>query len=288
MSKKTLQIIFGSLIVLMMVGCVGVYVYDIVANGSPFYDNLLILIFALSMLTVALIRNFKVKSRGSLLFYEKAYEKELGNAFSDNSAYRKFLIMATRYYDESKYSKALKLLGKLSKEAKRETDLAPVLLFAALCYTDMGLVDHGIKTYYELIEIYPRNSQAHSNLGGLHLQNGDFKLALSHYTEAIKCDKNNYYAFNNRANCYFRMQDYDSAIADAKCALEIKNNGVEAATLLAIIYAMKGDAENKEKYYHLATVSGRPAQEIDLAISHHIAEMKELEELEKEVAEKEE
>lgn len=270
MNKKTVQVITACILAVLALGCLGFYIYDVVWNNSPYQDNLLKLVLIFCLAIASFIRMFRGGSRASLSFYENAYAKELGGAFQHSPALRKKLVSATRLYDESNYRKALKLLFTLAKEAKSENDLVPVLLFSALCYTDMGLTDYAIKVYYNILESSPRNSQVHSNLAGLHLQQGDFKLALSHYDEAINCDHNNYFAYNNRANCYFRMQEYDKAIDDAKKALEIKNNGVEAATLLAVIFALKGDEENKEKYYRLATVSGRPAQEIDRAIQHHI------------------
>lgn len=270
MSKKNVRIIVLSIIILAILAGIGFYIYDIVYNGVPFEKNLLKIVLAVLLLIASVFRLFKGNSRAKLSFYEKAYAEEIGTAFKNNPRNRKCLVAATRYYDESKYDKSLKILSLLAKEAESENDLVPVLLFMALCYTDMGLSSYAIKVYYNLLEHSPKNSRAHSNLAVQLLNEGDFNLALAHYTEAINCDNQNYYAYNNRANCYFKMQDYDNAIIDAKKALEIKNNGVEAATLLTVIYALKGDSENKEKYYHLATASGRPAQEVDYAIEHHM------------------
>ncbi len=275
MNKNNKRNLILILMIVILVVCIGAYIYDIVFNNAPYQKNLVKVILVVVLILISMFRMFKGGNRANLDFYEKAYEKELGSAFAHTPALRKKLISATRYYDEDNYNKALKVLSSLSHQAKSENDLVPVLLFSALCYTDVGLIDYAIKTYYGLLEHSSKNSQAHSNLGGLHLANGDFDLALSHYSEAIDCDRTNYYAYNNRANCYFRMQDYDKAIQDAKKALEVKNNGVESATLLAVIYALKGDTENKDKYYHLATVSGRPAQDIDRAIEHHMNEQKE-------------
>lgn len=275
MDKKNVRIIVISLIILLILACLGFYFYDIVVNHRPYQDNLFKIILAVCLLVASMFRMFRGNTRANLAFYEKAYAKELGSAFAHTPSLRKKLVSATRFYDESNYNNALKLLSQLANEAKTENDLVPVLLFSALCYSDAGLTDYAIKTYYSLLEYSPKNSQVHSNLGNLYLQSGDFKMALSHLTEAVESDSTNYYAYNNRANCYFRMQEYDNAIVDAEKALEIKNNGVEAATLLAVIYAIKGDEENKEKYYRLATVSGRPAQDIDRIIEHHMNEQKE-------------
>lgn len=86
---------------------------------------------------------------------------------------------------------------------------------------------------------------------------GDFESALKHYNKSIEIKPDNYFAYINRANYYFRINEYDNAVANAKKALEIKNNGVEAASLLTVIYALTNDDENKKKYYHIAITSGR-------------------------------
>lgn len=270
MNKKNIRIIVISIVFILFLLSVGFYLYDVLYNHTPYQDNLFKLILIVATLGCGLLK-LKGSRRASLDFYEKSYQKELGSAFNHSPALRKKLVGATRFYDESKFDKALKSLILLTKESQSENDIVPVLLFTALCYTDMGLNEYAIKTYYGLLEYSPKNTQVHSNLGVLYLQEGNFEMALSHYSKAIECDETNYSAYNNRANCYFRMQDFDNAILDAKKALELKNNGVEAATLLTIIYALNGDVENKEKYYLLANTAGRPAEELDRVIEHFLS-----------------
>ena len=55
-------------------------------------------------------------------------------------------------------------------------------------------------------------------------------------------------------------------------SLEIKNNGVEAASLLTVIYALTNDDENKKKYYHIAITSGRHPEELNEAIQFYLNE----------------
>ena len=81
-----------------------------------------------------------------------------------------------------------------------------------------------------------------------------------------------YNAYINRANYYFRKGEYDPAITDAKQALEFKNNGVEAASLLTVIYSLRGDENNKKHYYHLAITSGKRPSELDQAIEYFLNE----------------
>ena len=73
----------------------------------------------------------------------------------------------------------------------------------------------------------------HSNLGGLFIKEGDFETALKHYNKSIELKPDNYFAYINRANYYFRIYEYDLAINDALKALEFKSNGFKAASLLS-------------------------------------------------------
>lgn len=137
---------------------------------------------------------------------------------------------------------------------------------------DAGHTEDAIRVYYDLLKIEPNNARVHSNLGAQLMNYGDFEAALSHYNKSIEINPNNYFAYNNRANYYFRINEYDNAVNDAKKALEIKNNGVEAASLLAIIFALTGDEENKKKYFHIAITSGRHPDELNAAIEFFLNE----------------
>ena len=142
----------------------------------------------------------------------------------------------------------------------------------ALCFTDDGLVNEAIKVYCYLLDLDPNHAVAHSNLGNLLIQKGDYENALIHYNKSIELDPKNYHAYHNRASYYFRVNDYENAIVDAVKALELKNNGVEAATLLTIIYALQGDEENKKKYYHIAVISGKNPIDLNEAIQLFLSE----------------
>lgn len=201
-----------------------------------------------------------------------------GAPFRTNRWREKKLLCATRLYNESNYSKAIKYLRQLLDEAESPRDAVPVLLFAALCYTDAGVYDQAIQIYYDLLEHDPKHAQAHSNLGFLYAAQGDYEMAHKHYNKSIESSPKNYYAYVNRANCYFNQHDFDHAICDAKQALEVKNNGHEASSLLAIIYALEGDAENKEKYFHMSVATGKNAEELKEAINYYMTEKESSEE----------
>lgn len=282
MRRKVINIMAIVIVALLMVAIVSFYLYDVVFLKEEITTNLFRTIIIVFMLFTTLMKLIYGKGRKSLNLYEKAYEKELGFAFKNKPMARKKLLCACRLYDESNYRKSLKYLFQLLKEAELERDVVPVLLFIALCYTDAGLPKEAIKVYYDALKYDPNNEKIHSNLGILYIGEGDFEMALQHYNKAIECNPNHYYAYINRANYYFRVHSFEKAIEDAQKALEIKNNGREAASLLTIIFAIKQDKENKEKYYHIAISSGENPRDLNEAIEYYLNEVKQDEQSEEE------
>ena len=274
MKKKTSNIIWIAVVILLIVGIIAFYLYDVIWVKTTYTKNLFRTIAIISLLLGTLLKLVNGSGRKSLEVYEKAYVNELGYAFKNKPFQRKKLLCACRLYDESNYRKSLKYLFQLLREVEFERDSIPVLLFIALCYTDAGVTDEAINVYYDLLKIDPNNPQVHSNLGGLFINEGDFESALHHYNKSIELKPDNYYAYINRANYYFRQNEYDNAIIDAKQALEFKNNGVEAAGLLTIIYALQGDEKNKKKYYHIAITSGKNPLDLNEAIQYYLNEQK--------------
>ena len=272
MKRKNSNTIWIAVIILLMVGIIAFYLYDVIWLKNPYTKNLFRTAAIVCLLLGTLVKLIYGSGRKSLEVYEKAYANELGYAFKNKPLQRKKLLCACRLYDESNYGKALKYLFQLLQEVEFERDSVPVLLFIALCYTDAGVTEEAIKAYYELLKIDPKNSQVHSNLGGLFIQEGDFETALKHYNKSIEFNPKNYFAYLNRANYYFRINEFENAISDAKQALEFKNNGVEAASLLTVIYALQGDEENKKKYYHISITSGKKPEDLNEAISYYLHE----------------
>ena len=269
MKNSAKKVLITTLIIVLILGVIGFYLYDIFSKGTPWDQHIFRTIAIVAMLLGTLVRLYDTASRKSLELYEKAYEEEIGFAFKDNPLKRKKLLCACRLFSERNYSKALKYLSQLAKEAEYQRDLIPVLLFAALCYGDANIPKESIKIYYDLLQLNPNHAHAHSNLGYQLMKIGNYDEALVHFDKAISIKPKDYHAHVNRADYYFDREQYDQAIADATYALELKNNGQEAAGLLTIIYALLGDEENKQKYYHVALTSGETPERINQAIQFY-------------------
>lgn len=272
MKQKTLNTILVVVVVLLIAGILGFYLYDVLLLKTPYSKNLFRVLAVVFLLLGTLVRLAGRTGRGSLAVYEKAYADEIQYAFKDRPFQRKKLLCACRLYSESNYGKALKYLFRLLRQAESERDAIPVLLFIALCYSDAGLPDDAIGAYYDLLKLDSNHARVHNNMGRLLVNKGDYETALKHYNKSIELQPKNYYAYVNRANYYFRDNQYEEAIADAKQALEFKNNGVEAANLLTIIYALLDDEENKKYYYHISVAAGQRPEELNDAIEYFLHE----------------
>lgn len=272
MKRRRTKTVCIIVILLMIVGIVSYYCYDVFVAKTHYMENLFRTLALVFLLLGTLIRLAAGgRRRKNLAFYENAYKTELGYAFNHKPFLRKKLLCACRLYDEGNYRKALKYLHQLKQESESYRETVPILLFAALCYTDAGFLREAIKVYNHLLEVDSHNAQAHSNLGTLYIKTGDFEKALEQYNQAIESKPDHYYAYLNRANYYFRMHAYENAIEDAQKALEIKNNGAEAASLLTIIFAQQKDEENKKKYFHIAITSGKNPDDLNAAIRYYLS-----------------
>lgn len=270
MKKNVIKIVINCVICIGIIAVVGLYIYSIAVQSVPVTDNLFRTLAIVFTLTGILIRVNFTSGRKSLGFYENVYREELGQAFINDKVNRKKLLCALRLYNENNLKKAVKYLFDILPKASAERDAVVVLFFIALCYTDAGLTENAMEAYHKVLQYDRTNAQALSNLGLLYVKAGEWENAIQYFDKSIEYKPNNYYAYVNKASCYFRQADYNNAIINAEKALEIKRNGKEALSLLTIIYSLKSDAENKNKYFRIAVNNGYSADELNDAIEFYM------------------
>ena len=144
-------------------------------------------------------------------------------------------------------------------------------MFIALCYTDARLSDQAETVYKHMISKNYADSLIYFNLGHLKLSRGKYDEAISNFEYALSLDPENAHAYHNLATVYFNMNDLDPAAEYAQKALEINGKMKEASSLLTIIYGIKGDAENRNKYFHIAVSSGHDPQQLNHAIEYFLS-----------------
>ena len=270
MKRKGIPLWVGILIIsLAIVGVIALLVADIAKNDWKIDVDLLmrpaIILAGLLLSLVKLI----TRSGGSNKLYEKAYAKEIGNAFSrpDTKKYKNKLLSALALYNRDNYTGALKILGNLEKVCNTADDYCAVLLFKALCYTDGGSHEAAIKEYETLLKYNENHSQAWSNLGILQKKIGRNAESLKCYENAVKCDPTNAQAYNNIAQGYLADCEWEKVIEPALKALELKNNLYQADTALTVAYYALGKKEESQKHYNHAVINGANGDNITYVLS---------------------
>jgi tetratricopeptide (TPR) repeat protein len=270
MKRKGIPLWVGILIIsLAIAGVIALLISDIAKNNWQIDTDLLmrpaIILAGLLLSLVKLI----TRSGGSNKIYEKAYAKEIGNAFSrpDTKKYKNKLLSALALYNQDNYTGALKILGNLEKVCNTADDYCAVLLFKALCYTDGGSHEAAIKEYETLLKYNENHSQAWSNLGILQKKIGRNAESLKCYENAVKCDPTNAQAYNNIAQGYLADCEWEKVIEPALKALELKNNLYQADTALTVAYYALGKKEESQKHYHHAVINGANGDNITYVLS---------------------
>jgi stress-induced-phosphoprotein 1 len=60
--------------------------------------------------------------------------------------------------------------------------------------------------------------------GNLEYKNGNYREAMSYYSEAIVEDPNNHVLYSNRSICQYNLGNYNDSLNDAKKSLGIKHD----------------------------------------------------------------
>lgn len=254
-----------ALLAILIAVSIGVYVYDVVANGTPYTENLFKVVLVVVSLGLSIGKVFtRGTPRNSLDFYEKNYAKELEGVFVREPKSRKMLLEAIRYFNESKYQKAVSLFEKLKSTRPSKHDLGVVCLFSALCHDEWGLIDEAIKEYHQVLANDPQNATALSNLGILYTKNGEYAKAAECYEKAIETDPANHFAYNNLAQLYYRAGEYEGAVEYSHMALKLCPNFKPSVSLLAVIYGGYGYEKEYGKYLKIAVQEGADAESIEM------------------------
>lgn len=93
----------------------------------------------------------------------------------------------------------------------------------ALWYQDHEKLDKAIRDYTAILQVNPRNKDAHFGLGYIHhIYLQVYAEAIRHYSGAIQADPRYAEAYYNRGLCYEAVGNLDPAESDFKTALTIR------------------------------------------------------------------
>ena len=265
-TNRTTVIVCSVLLALLLVGAVGLLVWQGASNGWVFdRSNLVKGGLVIIGLILSLVRMLSRAGGGSSLRgYESAYREHIGGAFAapDRKKQKNALLRAIADYNQNKYSSAISRLEALYKECTSGEEKGVVQFFIALTYSDQDMTDEAIAAYERSVGIYPRHSTAWSNLGLLYRQKGDSEKSIECIETALDYDRENAFAWNNLAQAYLSAGKWDQVLAPALRALELKNNFYQAETALTVAYYVLDDQKNSKKYFDLAVLHGANADRL--------------------------
>ncbi|MDD4476244.1 MAG: DUF1963 domain-containing protein [Eubacteriales bacterium] len=266
MKQKTALIILISVLILSIGALIVQIIIEKTINEKTVVRALVPMALAASGIA-KVVSGSGSKIRNNAL-YETEYRKELGRAFYEDGRrhIRSQLLNAVGNYNQNKFEKAVKQLQELLKKCQTEDDFKAVLLFLALCFTDMRLNDAAINTYYDYLKYDQTSSTVWSNLGILFRGKGRNGDAISCYKNAIKYDKDNPYSYNNMAATYYAIANYDLAIDNAKKSLEIKSNLYQAASTLCLAYFALNNIDESERYFKIAVSNGADETKLNASL----------------------
>lgn len=136
-------------------------------------------------------------------------------------------------------------------EAKKIED-AMVNYYVGLGYGDSGDDDRAVDFYRRAIDIYPKFSFLHNNLGVVLTRKRLLADAEVAFKEAIRLDPNHAGARNNLGVIYFQKGMLDEAYGHFREAVRLRPDFANAHFYLAKIYRIKGMNGDASRHYRLA------------------------------------
>ena len=192
-----------------------------------------------------LTKRIKADFKLSVEEIETDIDREVGKITTSSPKARDFYVEGIRYYNEKKFEKSIE---QLMKAVKIDPEFAMAYKQLALSYGYWGyrkeakkyhgkaleLLDRvsererylikgsyynsveqayikAIKTYLELLNVYPDDEEAKLVLGAIYINLEEWVLALDWYNKVLQTNSRSYKAYNNIAYIYMAEGRYDQA-----------------------------------------------------------------------------
>ncbi|CZT98148.1 tetratricopeptide repeat protein [Plasmodium falciparum NF54] len=94
-------------------------------------------------------------------------------------------------------------------------------------------------------------SEEEKEQGNIFFKNGDYELAIFHYTRSINYVADNSVVYTNRSLAYFKMGAFENSLKDALRAKELDENNLKSYYRICEAYKSLKDIDNYEKYLQL-------------------------------------
>ena len=110
-----------------------------------------------------------------------------------------------------------------------------------------GKISDSLKASKKVLELSPKDVEAHNNLGNTLGELGKLEESKKHLNQAIKLNPNFAPAHNNLGNTFKKLNIFDECIKSYKKAIELEPYYLEAYNNLGVIFKEIGQLEESEK-----------------------------------------
>lgn len=190
-----------------------------------------------------------------------------------------FQMLATIYYDQGHFSKAIKTFKRALEIDPYYTDASVGL---SIILNDLGRYDEGRKIFQEaqkLLEIKSKRNdpfldeklaQKHEELADLYFQYSKYAEALEQLIKAQGLSRRRGEITLRIAECYVKLGFTDRAIQDLKNLIQLEPNNLPARLKLGIIYFnLQMIAEATEQWEHILVLDPSHSEALKLLRQAH-------------------
>ncbi len=107
--------------------------------------------------------------------------------------------------------------------------------------------DFDIARYTREIEQDPNNFRAYKDRGNVYFRKKEFDRAIADYNKAIELSPDYFLAYNNRGNVYMKREQFDLAIADYNRAISLKPENGMPYNNRGFAFLLLGDLDRAEQ-----------------------------------------
>lgn len=193
--------------------------------------------------------------------YRKAYDKQIGNAFSTLPKEQKRFYHALDLYNNKEYKASLAILEKLDEECRCAAEQKAIAFFLGRNLERLKDFETAL-SYYEKSLRISEDAKSANNIASCYMYLGDPEKEFEYLNRCVRIDPNYATGYNNLGQFLIRMAEYEEAIAPLQRAHQLDGNLTYALSGLAVCYAMLGDRTNYEKYYRMAVTLGYNGKEL--------------------------
>lgn len=242
------------IVILLVLFAIGLLCYQYFVEGALETSNT---VKAVIIILGAISSLFRKPRQGILRKkdYQATYGHLIGKAFCDDPNLEKKFYNALGLFNKGKYANAVAELQKLYRESPRSADRFAISTFIGICTSRMGLYQEAISNYSKALVIQEHSSVL-SNMGSCYQALGDMENATECFKRAIRADSANANPYNNLAQLYIQLGEYELALPYAEEAVAINGKFYQALNAITVCHAMLGNDTEYETYFRRAVACG--------------------------------